>query len=79
MPGVIASAASIVLIILFVYFLSHYIVRPMLRMSRGLSDYRCSGKTYSVTFDYGGDQIQAMNEDIKEIIDENKSFKKRGV
>ncbi|HJB44857.1 MAG TPA: MCP four helix bundle domain-containing protein [Candidatus Coprenecus merdipullorum] len=79
MPGVIASAASIVLIILFVYFLSHYIVRPMLRMSRGLSDYRCSGKTYSVTFDYGGDQIQAMNEDIKEIIDENKSFKKRGI
>lgn len=79
MPGVIASAASIVLIILFVYFLNHYVVHPMLRMSRGLSDYRRTGKTYSVTFDYGGDQIQAMNEDIKEIIDENKSFKKRGV
>ena len=67
------------LIILFVYFLNHYVVHPMLRMSRGLSDYRRTGKTYSVTFDYGGDQIQAMNEDIKEIIDENKSFKKRGV
>ena len=79
MPGVIASAASIVLIILFVYFLNHYVVHPMLRMSRGLSDYRRTGKTYNVTFDYGGDQIQAMNEDIKEIIDENKSFKKRGV
>ena len=37
MPGVIASAASIVLIILFVYFLNHYVVHPMLRMSRGLS------------------------------------------
>ena len=36
MPGVIASAASIVLIILFVYFLNHYVVHPMLRMSRHL-------------------------------------------
>ena len=79
MPGVIASAASIVLILLFVYFLNHYIVQPMLRMARGLSDYRRSGKSYNVTFDYGGDQIQAMNEDIKEIVDENKSTKKRDI
>ena len=79
MPGVIASAASIILIILFVYFLNHYVVHPMLRMSRGLSDYRRTGKGYDVSFDYGGDQIQAMNEDIKEIIDENKAFKKRGI
>lgn len=79
MPGVIASAASIVLIMLFVYFISHYIVHPMVRMSRGLSEYRRNGKTYNVTFDYGGDQIQAMNEDIREIVDENKSFKKRAV
>lgn len=79
MPGVIASAASIVLILLFVYFISHYIVQPMVRMSRGLSDYRHNGKTYNVTFDYGGDQIQAMNEDVRELVDENKSFKKRTV
>ena len=79
MPGIVANAASIVLIMLFVYFLSHYVVQPMVRMSRGLKDYRHSGKSYNVTFDYGGDQIQSMNEDIKELIDENKSIKKRGV
>ena len=79
MPGVVANAASIILIILFIYFLNHYIILPMQRMYKGLSDYRRYGKSYRVDFDYGGDQIQAMNEDIKEIIDENKSFKKRGV
>lgn len=79
MPVVIASAASFILIVLFVYFLNHYIVQPMLRMSRGLSEYRRSGKSYNVSFDYGGDQIQAMNEDIRELIDENKFIKKRGI
>ncbi|HIZ85268.1 MAG TPA: MCP four helix bundle domain-containing protein [Candidatus Coprenecus stercoravium] len=76
MPGVVANAASIVLVVLFNYFLVHYLVRPVVRMSGGLRDYRRSGKPYSVSFDYGGDQIQSMNEDIKEIIDENKSHKK---
>lgn len=79
MPVVIASAASFILIILFVYFLNHYIVQPMLRMSRGLSEYRNSGKGYNVNFDYGGDQIQTMNEDIRELVDENKFAKKRGI
>ena len=50
MPGVIASAASIILIILFVYFLNHYVVPPMLRMSRGLSHYHRTGQGYAVSF-----------------------------
>lgn len=79
MPVVIASAASLILIVLFVYFLNHYVVQPMLRMSKGLGEYRRSGKSYNVSFDYGGDQIQALNEDIRELIDENKFIKKRGI
>ena len=77
MPGVVANAASIILIILFVYLLGLYVIKPVVKMSRGLRDYRQSGKSYNVTFDYGGDQIQSMNEEIKEIIDENKSLKNR--
>lgn len=76
MPGVVANAASIVLILLFNYFLMHYMIQPVLRMSRGIRDYRQSGKSYDVRFDYGGDQIQTMNEEIKEIIDENKTIKR---
>lgn len=76
MPGVVANAASIVLIILFNYFLLIYVIRPIVRISRGVRDYRQSGKNYNVTFDYGGDQIQSLNEDIKEIIDENKSSRR---
>ena len=76
--GVVANAASIILIILFIYFLNHYIILPMQRMYKGLSDYRRYGKSYRVDFDYGGDQIQAMNEEIKEIVDENRTIKKRG-
>ncbi|HIZ88284.1 MAG TPA: hypothetical protein IAC03_09065 [Candidatus Coprenecus pullistercoris] len=79
MPGVVANAASIVLIVLFNYFLILYVIRPIVRMAKGIREYRQYGKRYDVTFDYGGDQIQAMNEEIKEIIDENKSTKSRQV
>lgn len=77
MPGVVANAASIMLILLFNYFLVQYVVQPVVRMSRGLRDYRQSGKAYNVNVDNGGDQIQIMNEEIKEIIDENKSSRRR--
>lgn len=79
MPGVVANAASIILIILFVYLLNLYIIKPIVRMSRGVRDYREFGKSYNVTFDYGGDQLQSLNEEIREIVDENKSMKKTRV
>ncbi len=71
MPGVVAIAASIILVVLLSYFLNIYILNPILKMHKGIKDYRDFHKRYDVTFDYGGDQIQQMNEDIKEILDDN--------
>ncbi len=77
MPCVVAVCVGIILVILFNYFINIYILKPLVKISKGVENYRKFNKSYSVTFDYGGDQIQELNEGIKEIIEENKSLKKR--
>ncbi len=77
MPGVVAVGAGILLVILFNYFINLFILKPIVKMNIGLRNYKEFGKSYDVSFDYGGDQIQGMNEMIKELVEENKSLKKR--
>ncbi|MGM9776328.1 MAG: hypothetical protein ACI3ZG_06130 [Candidatus Coprenecus sp.] len=77
MPSVVAMGAGIILIILFNYFLNIYLLRPVIKIYNGIRDYREHNKSYNVTFDYNGDQIQNMNTLVKEIIDENKRLKAR--
>ena len=76
MPSVVAIGAGIVMVILFIYFLNLYFVRPILKMTKGLRDYKEYNKTYNVTFDHGGDQIQEMNSLITDLLEENKFLKK---
>ncbi len=76
MPGVVAIAASIILVILFCFFLNIYVLKPILKMHGGIRDYRDFHKKYNVTFDYGGDQLQQMNEDLKEILDDTNTSKR---
>lgn len=76
MPGIVATGAGIILVILFNYFINIYILRPILKMNKGLKNYKEYNKSYDVTFDYGKDQIQEMNSLIKDIVEENKALKK---
>lgn len=76
MPSVVSIGAGIVMVILFIYFLNLYFVRPILKMAKGLKDYKENNKTYNITFDHGGDQIQEMNTLITDILEENKFLKK---
>ncbi|MBR2947525.1 MAG: hypothetical protein IKC17_02925 [Bacteroidales bacterium] len=75
MPSIVAMGAGIVMVILFIYFLNIYIIHPILKMTKGLRDYKENNKTYNVTFDHGGDQIQEMNSLITDVLEENKFLK----
>lgn len=76
MPSVVAMGAGIIMVILFIYFLNIYFIHPILKMTKGLKDYKEYNKSYNVTFDKGGDQIQEMNSLIGDLIEENKSLKR---
>lgn len=73
MPVIVSISAGILLIVLFNYFLNLFLITPVLKMNRGLREYREYGKAYDVTFDYGGDQIQEMNTLVKDITEEHKA------
>jgi HAMP domain-containing protein len=71
MPGIIAVAAGLVLVLLFNYFINLYFITPLMLISKGIKNYRAHKKTYTVQFD-NDDEIQELNSDVKSILDENK-------
>lgn len=79
MPAVLSIGASIVMVILFVYFLNIFVLTPILRIYGGLKDYREFNRSYNVSFDKGGDQVQELNEMVREIVEENKSLSSRNI
>ncbi|MFA6676958.1 MAG: hypothetical protein WCS34_05135 [Bacteroidales bacterium] len=77
MPIIIAVAIGIILIFLFNYFIDIYLINPILKMNRGLLDYMKFRKKYNVTVEQGSNQVQELNNSIKDILEENKKLKKK--
>lgn len=75
-PGVVSVGAGLLLVLLLGYFITTYYVRPIMKISDGVDNYRSSGRRYSNTFD-GDDQLANINEGITELIEENLELKKR--
>lgn len=75
-PGTVAVAAGLVLLLLLLYFLNVYYVTPLYRMLSGVDEYRDNRRKYHCTFD-GSDQLSALNEGITEIIEDNIELRRR--
>lgn len=76
MPGVVAIAAGLILIVLLFYFIMVYYVKPIYRMSDGIDAYRLSGRRHLYEFD-GDDQLVNINNGLVEVMDENVEMKRR--
>ena len=76
MPGIIAVAAGLLLVILFNYFVNLYFITPVLMIMNGIKKYKIYKKSYNVQFD-NDDEIQELNSDVKSILDENKKLSKK--
>lgn len=75
-PGVVSVGAGILLVMLLGYFIAAYYVRPIMKMSDGIYNYRQMGKRHTFTFD-GDDQVADINNGITELIEENLELRKR--
>ena len=76
-PIIVAAFVGIILVILFNYFINIFFITPVIKINKGLKSYREYNKGYDVKFDHGRDQMQELNENIKEIIEENRSLKRK--
>lgn len=77
MPGVVAVAAGIILVILFNYFLNIFIIKPIIKINDGIKKYNECNKMYDVTVPSDSDQISQLNKSIKELIYDNKTLKRK--
>lgn len=75
-PGIVAVAAGLLLLLMFMLFLLADYVNPIYKMLDNLKAYRSSDKKYSYKFD-GDDQLSELNSGIEEIADENQILHKR--
>ena len=76
MPGLISALLGFMMVLLFNYYLNHYLINPLLKISRGIKGYLRLNKNYDVRIE-SNDEIAELNDRVKDIIDINKSAKKR--
>jgi methyl-accepting chemotaxis protein len=76
-PIIVSMSAGIILVVLFNYFINLFVLSPLIKINKGLDKYKNYNKSYDVGFDYGGDQMQELNQNIKDIVEENRSLKKK--
>ena len=64
------------LVIMLLFFINTYYIKPILSIHKGLGSYRSFNKQYTVAFE-GDDELKDINDGIKELCDENHQLRKR--
>jgi len=75
-PGIVAVLVGLLLILMLLFFIISYYVNPLVRMLRGLDHYRSAGMKYTVDFS-GDDELNELNDGIRQITEENQQLSKR--
>ncbi len=75
-PGAVAVAVGLLLVLMLLFYLSVYYVGPIYKMLSALRNYRTLGKSYSTEFE-GDDQLKDLSDNISEITQENLQLRRR--
>ena len=75
-PGLVAVLAGLILVVLLLFFILAYYVRPINKMLASLGDYRSFDKKYTYNFE-GDDQLSELNAGIYDLAGENQQLRKR--
>ena len=75
-PGVVAVGVGILLVLLLLFFVMSYYVRPLYKMLASMEAYLTHDKKYTTTFE-GDDQLRQLNDGIRALADENQELRRR--
>jgi len=75
-PGIVAVGVGLMLVLMLLFFMLAYYVKPLYKMLEGLDAYRSYSKRYTYTFD-GDDEFVRLNDGITELSNENLTLRKR--
>lgn len=75
MPGIVAIVSSLIFSLLFSYFINYYVVGPIIRLTRGISEFLEKGKNFDVKVETK-DEIQDLADSIRRLIEGTKVNKR---
>ena len=75
-PGIVAVGVGLLLVLMLMFFILSYYVKPIYKMLDGLNNFRSYNKRYNYTFE-GDDQLSELNAGITELAAENLQLRKR--
>ena len=75
-PGMVAVAVGLLLILMLLFFLNVYYVNPLYRILLSLKNYHAYGREYTYEFD-GDDQLSELNRSVGELAREHSLLRKR--
>lgn len=75
-PGAVAVAVGLLLVLMLLFYLSVYYVNPIYKMLASLRNYRAFGKGYTSDFE-GDDQLKDLSDNISELTQENIQLRRR--
>jgi HAMP domain-containing protein len=68
MPGIVAVAVGIVMVFLFNFFINYYVLNPINRISKGISEFNHTRKDFTMKFQ-NKDEISGLYDNVKELMD----------
>ena len=75
-PGIVAVGVGVILVLLLMFFITSFYVKPLNKMLSGLDEYRSMGRRYGYAFE-GDDELVELNEGITELTEENRQYRRR--
>ena len=75
-PAIASVVVGLLLVLLFNYFINFYLINPLIRISRGIQGYRSYQKNYNVEVDNNGDELDQLNNNVRDLIEDHKSVQK---
>lgn len=67
MPGVIAIIAAIVFSLIFSFFIYYYVIKPLMKIAKGINDYNDYKKPFNVEVETN-DEIKDISEALKRLL-----------
>lgn len=75
-PGIVATGAGILLVLVLLYFILTMYVNPLVRMTGNLDIFRTANKPYKYEFE-GDDELKKLNDGILDITQSNIDLRRR--
>ena len=76
MPGIVTAGVGLVLVLMLLFFLPFYYVRPLNRIAAALKLHSTQNRKYTVDFE-GDDQLKQINDGIRSLSEDNDQLRRR--